>query len=259
MPTALGRVVSIDVAVTDLESSADLLLAWSAEARGRYVCAVNVHMTMEAHDSADFRQVVAGSALAVPDGAPIVWALRLLGHRRATRVFGPDLMEALLHRAALRGVPVGLYGGTDGSLATFTAAAARRWPGLRVAVAIAPPFRPLGPEEDAEVVARIAASGARLLFVGLGCPKQERWMAEHAPRLPCLMVGVGQAFDLLAGVTRRPPEWMHRAGLGWLHRLAHEPRRLWRRYLWNNPRFVALLALQWARGALSRGSGAAPG
>lgn len=246
------------MAVTDLESTVEEVTSWAAEKRGRYVCAANVHMAMEAHDSEAFRRVVNGADLTVPDGAPLVWALRLLGHRAAGRVFGPDLMEALLDRATASGTPVGLYGGTEASLAAFDALAARRWPGLRMVLAISPPFRPLSREEDDDVIARIEAAGVRLLFVGLGCPKQERWMAGHASRLSCVMVGVGQAFDLLGGVTRRPPGWMHRAGLGWLYRLAHDPRRLWRRYLLHNPRFVALLAWQWIRTRFGRSEESVP-
>jgi N-acetylglucosaminyldiphosphoundecaprenol N-acetyl-beta-D-mannosaminyltransferase len=148
----------------------------------------------------------------------------------------PELCEV----AAARGVPVGFYGGTppvQGALARNLRA---RFPALRIAFAHAPPFRAPTPEEDAQVVEAIHDSGARVLFVGLGCPKQERWMAAHRDRLDCAQVGVGAAFDFLAGVKRQAPRWMMRAGLEWLFRLACEPRRLWRRYAVHNPRFALL-------------------
>jgi N-acetylglucosaminyldiphosphoundecaprenol N-acetyl-beta-D-mannosaminyltransferase len=175
---------------------------------------------------------------------PLVFAQRLLGHRGAARARGVELTERLLERAARQGVPVAFYGGTSRTQALLLEAARRRYPGLRVAAAISPPFRAPTPEEDEADVRAIVASGARILLVGIGCPKQERWMADHASRLPCVMVGVGQAFDLLAGVVNEAPRWMHGLGLSWLHRLAQEPRRLFWRYARHNPRFLGLLLAQ---------------
>jgi len=246
-PRTRVRVVSLDLEVTDLSSAADQVIAWTAEASARYVCAANVHMTMEAHDSPAFQRVVNSADSVVPDGAPLVWALRALGHRGAGRVFGPDLMESVLERAAAAGIPVGFHGSTPETLAAMSSEGLRRWPRLRIVHMESPPFRSTTIEEEEALVARWIASGARLLLVGLGCPKQELWMAAHASRLPCVMVGVGQAFDVLAGVRRRPPAWMHRAGLGWLYRLIKEPRRLWRRQLASNPRFLVLFAQQYVR------------
>jgi len=241
------HVVSLELALGDLRSATEQIVRWSAEPVGRYVCAANVHMVMEAFDDPSFRELVNAAELVVPDGMPLVWAQRLLGHPEANRVFGPDLMESLLGRAAELGTPVGFYGGTPSSLRVFREALLARWPTLRIAVEIAPPFRALTAEEDREYIRQIAGSGARMVFVGIGCPKQERWMAEHRAQLPCVTLGVGQAFDLLSGLKRGPPRWMHRSGLGWLFRLLEEPRRLWRRYAVNNPRFVALFAAQWLR------------
>jgi N-acetylglucosaminyldiphosphoundecaprenol N-acetyl-beta-D-mannosaminyltransferase len=176
---------------------------------------------------------------------PLVWGLRLLGVRGATRVYGPDLTPVVCERAAENGVPVGFYGGADPTLVDdLTANLARRCLGLKVAYAWSPPFRPLTPEEDARVVDDIVRSGVRILFVGLSTPKQERWMAEHRDRLPAVMLGVGAAFDFLAGRKRQAPRLVQRFGFEWLYRLVHEPRRLWRRYLQRNPRFVALFAAQ---------------
>jgi N-acetylglucosaminyldiphosphoundecaprenol N-acetyl-beta-D-mannosaminyltransferase len=220
------------------------VLAWSREPVVRRAHLSNVHMVMEAHDSPEFRDIVNSADLVLPDGMPLVWAQRLSGRRDAARVPGPHLTEALLDQAASLGIPVGFYGGSPRCLEALVRKVRERWPSLRLAAAISPPFRPVTPDEDAAFTDQIARSGARLLFVGIGCPKQERWMAEHADRLSCVMLGVGQAFDIIAGVKRDAPRWMQRLGLGWLFRLASEPRRLWKRYALHNPRFLWLLLAQ---------------
>jgi N-acetylglucosaminyldiphosphoundecaprenol N-acetyl-beta-D-mannosaminyltransferase len=223
------------------------VLAWANTPESRYVCVSNVHVTMESYDSAEYRAIVNGADLVTPDGMPLVWALRLFGVARATRVYGPTLTEHVLERASAAGVPVGFYGTGPEVLARMLDVCRRRFPGLRVGYAYAPPFRQLTAAEDAAVVDEINGSGARILFVGLGCPKQERWMASHKGRVNAVMLGVGAAFDFLSGVKRQAPAWMQRAGLEWLFRLASEPRRLWRRYAYHNPRFVALFAGQYLK------------
>jgi N-acetylglucosaminyldiphosphoundecaprenol N-acetyl-beta-D-mannosaminyltransferase len=210
------------------------------------VCVATVHMVMEAWDDPDYRALVNGADLVTPDGVPLVWALRALGAAGATRVYGPRLTEILCERAAGCGVPVGFYGGAPEVLERLCARLAARHPGLRIAFRASPPFRPLSSDEDARIREEIRASGARLLFVGLGCPRQERWMAAHR-ELPCVQLGVGAAFDFLAGAKPQAPAWLQRAGLEWLFRLACEPRRLWRRYAVHNPRFVFHFARQWVR------------
>jgi N-acetylglucosaminyldiphosphoundecaprenol N-acetyl-beta-D-mannosaminyltransferase len=173
-----------------------------------------------------------------------VWGLRLLGIRTAARVYGPDLTPHLLEAAAREGIPVGFYGATDAVLEKLLRAVGSRYPSLRVAYAWAPPFRALTREEDRAATTLINDSGARILFVGLSTPKQERWMAAHRGRVEAVMLGVGAAFDFLAGTKRQAPRWMMRAGLEWLFRLASEPRRLARRYLKHNPRFLILFLTQ---------------
>ena len=180
----------------------------------RYVCVANVHVTMESYDSAEFRTIVNDADLVTPDGMPLVWALRLFGVPEATRV-GPTLTVHVLERAAAAGVPVGFYGATPEVLTLLLQVCQRRFPTLRVAYAHAPPFRELTTEEDAKIIREINASGARILFVGLGCPKQERWMASHREAVNAVMLGVGAAFDFLAGVKPEAPVWMQRAGLEW--------------------------------------------
>jgi N-acetylglucosaminyldiphosphoundecaprenol N-acetyl-beta-D-mannosaminyltransferase len=201
-------------------------------------------MTMEAFDSSEFAAQVNAADLVVPDGMPVVWAMRRAGVRDQTRVYGPELMLRLCAAAAREGVPIGLYGAREQTLSALASRLSARFPGLRIAYSIAPPFRELTEDEDRAVTDEINSSGARILFVGLGCPKQERWMAAHKGRVQAVMIGVGAAFDIHAGRVPQAPPWMQRAGLEWFFRLVNEPRRLWRRYLWHNPRFVALIALQ---------------
>lgn len=239
-------VLGMRVDATSYPDAAARVLAWALERAGRYVCVANVHMVMESYDDAGFREIVNGADLVTPDGMPLVWMLRRLGVPGQTRVYGPTLMLHVCAEAERRGVPIGLYGGTEASLAAMRAFLAERYPGLAVAYAYAPPFRALGEDEDAAVVEAIRGSGARVLFVGLGCPKQERWMAAHRARLPLVQLGVGAAFDFHSGRVRQAPAWMQARGLEWLFRLLAEPRRLWKRYLVQNPRFAALAALQLA-------------
>jgi len=209
------------------------------------VCAANVHMTMEAYDDPEFRDIVNAADFVVADGMPLVWALRLLGVPSAERVrMTPDLLLAILTRAVGTESRVGLYGGTEASLVPMQTRLLEEHPDLDIVYRHAPPFRPLTREEDQAVIAAIQAADVDLLLVGIGCPKQERWMAAHRTDLDCVMLGVGAAFDLLAGNTREAPRWMQRSGLEWVHRLAQDPRRLWRRYARNNPRFLLLLASQ---------------
>lgn len=216
------------------------ILEWSKANQSRYVCAANVHSLMEAHDAADFREVLNAADLVVPDGMPLVWILRMHGQPHQQRVYGPALMQQTLRAAAGDRIPVGLYGSAPAVLDLLTERMVDQQPGVDVVFRESPPFRELSPEEDEEVCRRIDRSGTRILFVGLGCPKQERWMHAHRGRIAAVMLGVGAAFDFLAGTKRQAPRWMQLTGLEWLFRLLEEPRRLWKRYLYQNPRFVAL-------------------
>ena len=238
------RVLEVPLATVDKDGAVSLVSDWAHSGRTAYVCAVNVHSTMEASRDAELLHALQGADLNVPDGVPIVWGMRALGAPGQTRVFGPTLMWEVCRRAAETDVPITLYGSTDETLAALRATLAQAFPGLRIADAISPPFRPLTDEEDAAMVARINGSGARIVFVGLGAPKQEKWMAEHRGRVHAVMLGVGAAFDYHAGKIRRAPVWMQRAGLEWFYRLLQDPRRLWRRYIVNNPAYVVALTRQ---------------
>jgi N-acetylglucosaminyldiphosphoundecaprenol N-acetyl-beta-D-mannosaminyltransferase len=246
-PVEARRILGTRVDATSYAHATEAVLGWAGRGESRYVCVATVNNLIEAHDDPAYRRVLEDADLVTPDGMPLVWGLRLLGVAGASRVYGPDLTPLLCERAAALGVPVGFYGSTPEVLDDLTAALARRHPRLRVVYAVSPPFRPLGPAEDTAMVERVNASGARLLFVGLGAPKQERWMAAHQGRVGAVMVGVGAAFDFLAGRKRQAPATLQRLGLEWLFRLACEPRRLWRRYLYRNPRFVAMFGAQLLR------------
>jgi N-acetylglucosaminyldiphosphoundecaprenol N-acetyl-beta-D-mannosaminyltransferase len=231
----------VPLAVSDYAEVIDWMQAViDADARA-YVTAAAVNLVMSAREDAAAREALLGATLAVPDGQPLVWALRALGNRSATRVYGPDLMTGFCARAAERAIPMYLYGGrTPEALALLERRLRERFPGLRIVGGYSPPFRELTAEEQEQVIAAIGASGAAVVWVGTGQPKQEKWMASMRPRLAApLLVGVGAAFDFHAGIVPQAPAWMQRNGLEWIYRLAREPRRLWRRYARYNPRFLA--------------------
>jgi N-acetylglucosaminyldiphosphoundecaprenol N-acetyl-beta-D-mannosaminyltransferase len=210
--------------------------------------AANVHVVMSAYWNRSFQKIVNAAALVTPDGMPLVLGLRLLGNKKQSRVYGPDLMLAWCERAAQLQIPIYLYGGTEQTLEKLRYNLEQRFPGLEIAGSHAPPFRPLSLDEEAADIARIQASGAPVVFVGLGCPKQEKWMARQQGKLSAVMVGVGAAFRFHSGEVSQAPRWMMAWGLEWLYRLAMEPGRLWKRYLLHNPVFVVLFGWQLLRG-----------
>lgn len=248
--TAPPNILGCRVDSTSYAQAVAQTLQWARDGESRCVYVANVHMVMEAYDDPSFKTLMNQADLVTPDGVPLVWMLRRLGYPRQERVYGPELTLRLVQAAAQQGIPVGFYGSTAEVLKRLIITLQECYPTLRVAYAFSPPFRSLTPEEDADIVAEVNASGARLLFVGLGCPKQERWMALHKGRVQAVMLGVGAAFDFLAGTKPQAPRWMQRTGLEWIFRLLSEPRRLWRRYLYHNPRFVLLAMTQLLRNTL---------
>jgi N-acetylglucosaminyldiphosphoundecaprenol N-acetyl-beta-D-mannosaminyltransferase len=238
------RIIGTRVDPTSYAAATDQVLEWAKMNESRYVCVANVHMVMEAHDSPAFQKLVNAADLVTPDGMPLVWALRWIGYPTQGRVYGPDLMIKIIEAAAAEGVPVGFIGGRPEVLDELIARLQARFPTLKVCYRFSPPFRPLLPEEDEQIIVEINCSGARILFVGLGCPSQEFWMAEHLNQVRAVMLGVGAAFDFHAGAIPQAPPWMQNIGLEWLFRFLQEPRRLARRYLYHNPRFILLLARQ---------------
>jgi N-acetylglucosaminyldiphosphoundecaprenol N-acetyl-beta-D-mannosaminyltransferase len=231
-------VLDAHIDVVTSEQAVQRMACWAQARESRVVCICNAHSAVTTTQDPAFRAAVANADLATPDGAPVAWMLRRQGATGQTRVSGPDLMLDYLAHAAGTGEAVGLYGSSPDTLARLQQQLLQRWPSLNIAFAVSPPFRALSAEEDAEMVARVNASGVRTLWVSLGCPKQELWMAQHAGRVQAVMVGVGAAFDFHAGTVQRAPAWMRDHGLEWLHRLLSEPGRLWKRYLVTNSLFV---------------------
>lgn len=242
------RVVSLTPNVLTLQSTIAAIDTLVARREGAYVCFSTVHMVMESHDHPEFGEKVNAANLIVPDGMPIVWMQRRQGRGEAQRIRANDLMIALCEHAANNGLKVGFYGGKQEVIDAIKARAANDLPGLKIVYAYSPPFRPLTDEEDAAIASEIDAASPDIVFVGLGCPKQETWMAAHRDKLKCVLLGVGASFDFYAGNVRECPAWIGRLGLEWLFRLTQEPKRLWRRYLILNPRFMFLAAMQLVKG-----------
>ena len=237
-----GSVLGADIDALSWEEALIRLLGWAHSHESRYVTICNVHVVVSASRDAAYREMINSADMATPDGAPVAWVMRRLGFKGQPRISGPDLTEALCARSAAENLPVYFYGSTESTLALLEKELRARFPSLQMSME-SPPFRALTAEEDAATVDKINASGAGIVFVGLGCPKQERWIAEHRGRVNAVMIGVGAAFDFHAGTVPRAPEWMRNNGLEWLHRLASEPRRLWKRYLVTNTLFI--LGITW--------------
>lgn len=244
---ATAEVLGVPLALTTYADAIAWMDAAIAAGSREYVCVAATHTVVACGEDPDLRAAVLASSLTVPDGMPLVWALRALGHPLPDRVYGPTLMDRTCAHAAAEGIPIHLYGGRDRwALDRLVATLEERHPGLRIAGAIQPRFRDLSDAEAAAVAAEINASGAQIVWCGLGVPRQERWMARMRPLLDApVLVGVGAAFDFHAGLVPQAPPQLQRLGLEWAFRLAQEPRRLWRRYAHHNPRFVLGFARQW--------------
>lgn len=238
MSRVTGRILGVPIDALGWNEAIARLLNWARNKESRYVTICNAHVVVTASQDGAYHEVIESSDMATPDGAPVAWMLRRQGFHGQQRINGPDLTWALARACEAEGVSVYFYGSTAETLDKLRICLMVAFPALRIAGMESPPFRPLTAEEDAAAVERINASGAGFVFVGLGCPKQERWMAEHKGRVQAVMIGVGAAFDFHAGTVSRAPAWMREHGLEWLHRLASEPRRLWKRYLVTNSLFV---------------------
>ena len=247
-PVPAQTVLGVPLALTDYGHTLDWIDAAIATRRRGFICVAAVHTVMASQEDPELRAAVLASDLTVPDGQPLVWAMNLFGHSLPSRVYGPDLMHHACVRAAKTGARFYLYGGRAESLLQLRTELPRTYPGLRVVGAEHAPFRELSDDEAAETAASINASGADVVWVGLGVPLQEKWMARMRERLDApVLVGVGAAFDFHAGIKKQAPDGLQRLGLEWAFRLSQEPRRLWRRYLHYNPRFVTGFARQYVR------------
>jgi N-acetylglucosaminyldiphosphoundecaprenol N-acetyl-beta-D-mannosaminyltransferase len=237
-------VLGVNVSAVSMDQTLDVLDRWITEDARTYVCVTGVHGVMESRRDERLRQIHNNAGLVTPDGMPLVWWSKAAGCRNVTRVYGPDLLLSCCRRSLTTGYRHFFYGGIEGVADLLAKRLSQRFPGLVVAGTYTPPFRPLTPEEDEEVIDRINAAAPEIVWVGLSTPKQEYWMAEHVGRINApVMIGVGAAFDFHAGLKRQAPVWMQHSGLEWLFRLGSEPRRLGKRYLVNNPAFISL-ALQ---------------
>jgi N-acetylglucosaminyldiphosphoundecaprenol N-acetyl-beta-D-mannosaminyltransferase len=244
LPTRTN-ILGVGISAVDMRRAVDTIHTWIAQRAPHYVCIFTVHSVMECQRNERLRAIANRSGMTTPDGMPLVWLSRLRGHRDVSRVYGPDLMLALCEESIEKGYRHFFYGGAEGVAVELAARLTERYPGLQVAGTYSPPFRPLTEDEDQQVVDLINRSGADIVWVGLGTPKQDFWVADHVGRLEApVLLAVGAAFDFHSGRKRQAPRWMQRAGLEWLFRLLTEPRRLWYRYLVLNPLFIALVTLQ---------------
>lgn len=246
-------VLGVNVAAVDYEQAVNLTIDAASEDKCFTLAPLPVHPIALAAVNPEHRDCLNRMDLLTPDGQPVRWALnRLYKTKLKDRVYGPTLMLHLCEAAEREGFSIYLYGSTASTLIALSDRLIRRFPNLQIAAAEAPPFRELTEREMNEAAERVAASGARLLFVGLGCPKQELWIDRMRHRIQCPMIAVGAAFDFHAGRKRQAPPWMQKRGLEWLFRLSREPRRLWKRYMLYNPLFVILIARQAIRSRKSR-------
>lgn len=250
-----ASVLSLDVSLISYKAIQEAIIAAAHRHESRTVCFANVHMTIEGKQDPTFARVVNEADWVAADGVPLTWAVRLLYKQHLERATGLDLLPDLVRRADQEQLPIFFYGSTPDILRKMVAVCCERHPTIRIAGTLSPPFRPLTETEEQEVVGTINESGARLVFVALGCPKQERWISAMRGRVQAVMLGIGGALPVMAGVQQRAPHWVQRVGLEWAFRLAVEPRRLFKRYAVTNSLFLLYLTRQFwrtKRGADSR-------
>lgn len=247
------EVIGCEVTGTSFAGAVRAVVERATSGEGGYVCFTNVHVAVMAHQNRKLRAVLAGSFMTVPDGKPLYWVGRVKGIEGVEQVPGPDFLPALLGSELAQNLRHFFYGSTPEVLEQMMITFRERFPAAQIAGWESPPFRPLSPEEDCEAMERIRHSGAHIVWVGLGAPKQELWMAGHVEELkPAVLMGVGAAFDFHAGMVARAPGWMRSHGLEWLHRLSQEPGRLWKRYLVTNTLFIYYLLEEWVLGCVVR-------
>ncbi|NJN82766.1 MAG: WecB/TagA/CpsF family glycosyltransferase [Caldilineaceae bacterium] len=241
----MTNILGVDVSAINMQQAVQAIEGWIERRERHYVCVTNVHSIMECQHDKALRQVFNQAGLVTPDGVPLVWLNRLAGHRHVERVYGPDLMLAMCERSVPRGYRHYFFGGQTGVPDLLVQKLLHRFPKLQVAGSYSPPFGAWTTQEIQSVTERINQARPDIVWVGLGAPKQERWMAENVGLLETpALIGVGAAFDFHAGLKPQAPHWMQRNGLEWLFRFGTEPRRLWRRYLIYNPLFIGHVLLQ---------------
>ncbi len=238
------NILGTHVNTLNMEMALAQLDHWVQERSCQYVCCTPAHSIMDGYNQPELRRIFNSSGMTVPDGMAVVWLLKLKGHRHVGRVYGPDLLMAACMVGCKKGYRHYFYGGNAGVTEKLAQRLSTQYPGLQIAGIHTPPFRQLTGEEDAEVVMQLNDSGADIVWVGLGSPKQEVWIKEHRNRIKApVMIGIGAAFDFLSGNKPQAPIWMQRNGLEWLFRFGNEPKRLWPRYS-QYPKFALLVALE---------------
>ena len=235
-----NRILGVNIAVTNMREVVNLIVNNVTDLQGKFICLSNVHTTVMSEKDEEYRSIQNSAFLALPDGSPLALVQRLRGYRGAEQVAGPDLMPEIWKATEHTELSHYFYGSTQETIEALHKNLIRKYPELKIAGMEAPPFRPLTDEEDRETIERINASGADFVWVGLGAPKQEKWMYDHRERIHALMLGVGAGFDFHAGTVKRAPSWMREHYLEWLYRLIQDPKRLWKRYVQTNGKFLLL-------------------
>lgn len=238
-------ILGVKISTVNLPQAIATIDRWITTCQANYVCVTPVHSVMDCYHQPDLKPIFNNSGMTTPDGMPIVWLLRGHGYNHVDRVYGPDLMREICKQSMQKGYRHFLYGGATGVPEKLATILQRDYPGLTIVGTYSPPFRALTAAEDQTIIAQINSTKPDIVWVGLGSPKQERWMAAHVGQIEgATLIGVGAAFDFLSGAKKQAPRWIQRSGFEWLFRLLSEPRRLWRRYLVNNSLFVLLITAQ---------------
>lgn len=237
-------IIGTPVTALPFELQIETILKWARKCQSRYVCVANVHMLMEAYFNDVFALVLKDADLVTPDGMPLVWMLRCLGVRNQNRVAGMDIFLSLCRHCETEGIQVLFLGSQKSILDRIGIRLQKEFPNLQISAMQPLPFQPLTPTENDAIIQKINSSGAGLIFISLGCPKQEFWMHQNKDKVHGVMIGLGAVFPIYAGLNKRAPAWMQTAGLEWFFRLLQEPRRLWKRYWRTNFLFIYLAAKQ---------------
>lgn len=237
-------ILGVGVSVINMDDALGQMEHWISTRQQNYICVATVHLVMEAQKDAELKGILNSSGLTTPDGMPLAWVGKMRGNSNMDRVYGPDVMVNFSELSAKKGYRNFYYGGSSEAVQDLAEKLTERFPGLEVVGAYSPPFRALTPEEDQEIVNMINEANPDVIWIGLGAPKQDKWMAEHMGRVNApVMIGVGAAFDFLSGRKKQAPAWIQKIGMEWFFRLVTEPRRLWKRYLVTNTLFIFFMTL----------------
>ena len=234
-------ILGVNIAVTNMDQVVELITKNIGKLKGKYICVSNVHTTVMSFDDEKYREIQNSAILRLPDGGPLSSVQRKRGYEKAERVTGPDLMGSLFEKSASNNLKHFFFGSTPETVDLLNRKLKEEYPGIRIVGSYSPPFRILNDEENKDIIKMLNDSGADIIWVGLGAPKQERWMYEHLDLVKGLMIGVEAGFDYYAGNIKRAPKWMQKSNLEWLYRLLQDPKRLFKRYLKTNLRFIKLV------------------